>query len=148
MFSGKKTLFFIGALLFIIISCSKTTTVIPNPGGTTTGANTLSCKINGVAYTPANVSANYQYIQLMLVGSSGDFLSKLDFTAVVSGKVGTYDLKNNANYTLNKKISTATSGVLNLTKFDATGRLVSGTFSFTTQDSLKITDGVFTDVSY
>ena len=147
MFSGKKTLFFLSALLLIIISCSKTTTVIPNPGGTT-GANTLSCKINGVAYTPANVSANYQYIQLMLVGSSGDFLSKLDFTAVVSGKVGTYDLKNNANYTLNKKISTATSGVLNVTKFDAAGRLVSGTFSFITQDSLKITDGIFTDVSY
>lgn len=148
MFFGKKTLLFLSALVLIIISCSKTTTVIPGSASNSGSANILSCKINGATYTAAYVSASYQYIQLMLVGSSGDYLTKLDFTAVVSGKVGTYDLTNNANYTLNKKISMATSGTLNLTKFDATNRLVSGTFSYTTQDSIKITEGIFTDVAY
>ena len=147
MFLGKKTLLFLSASVLIIISCSKTATVIPNPG-TTSVTGVFSCKINGTAYSAAYVSASYQYIQLMLVGSSGDYLTKLDFTAIVSGKVGTYDLKNNANYTANKKISMATSGTLNLTKFDTAGRLVSGTFSYTTQDSTKITEGIFTDVGY
>ncbi len=147
MFSGKKTLLFLSASVLIVISCSKSATVTPNPGSNSV-TGTFSCKINGAAYSAAYVSASYQYIQLMLVGSSGDYLTKLDFTAIVSGKVGTYDLKNNANYTANKKISMATSGTLNLTKFDAAGRLVSGTFSYTTQDSTKITEGIFTDVGY
>ena len=135
------------ATLIFSVSCTKTTT--PTPGsGSTTSANTISCKINGAVFNSATNNASYQFIQLMVVGSSGDFLTKIDMTAVVSGKVGTYDLKDNANYTLNKKISPAVYGTLNLTKFDANLRLVSGTFSYTTQDSTKITEGIFTEVSY
>ena len=146
IFIKKLSLFLIATILFNV-SCTKTST--PAPGsGNSTSANTISCKINGAVFNSMNNSANYQYIQLMVVGSTGDFLTKIDMTAVVSGKVGTYDLKGNANYTLNKKITTAVYGTFNLTKFDANLRLVSGTFSYTTQDSTKITEGIFTDISY
>ena len=141
-----KLFLFLSAVILLNLSCSKTATTIVNP--TSTAAGTLSCKINNASFSPTYITPSYQYIQLMVVGSSGDFLTKIDFTAIVSANVGTYDLKNNANYTLNKVISPAVYGTLNLTKFDATLHLVSGTFSYTTKDSTRITEGVFTDLNY
>lgn len=147
MIAGKKLFLFFSALIVLSISCSKTstTTVTPTP---TSIVGTLSCKVNGAAFDSYFVSANYQYIQLMVVSSAFDNLTKVDLTAIVSAKVGTYDLKNSANYLSNKVLHPAVYGTLNLTKFDATLHLVSGAFSYTTNDSTKISEGIFTDLKY
>lgn len=143
----KKTIFFF-TLVALSMSCSKTSTTTVTPTPTANAVNAISFKLNGIAAKGVNNSASYQFIQLMLVSASDDFLTKLDVSAVISGKVGTYDIKDNAHYLAAKKLVTSVYGTLSVTKFDQTTRLTSGTFSFTTQDSTKITEGVFTDVAY
>lgn len=165
-------------LLFSFSQCKKKTEEPQLPPETTTGAMTFGCKVNGKVFIPKDGRGKpglyCQYVNLGTGPGGGWYLNipavdwnpvsipavsiTTDSLLVVEG--GTYPFKKvkgnaRAFYTTGSdyfdKLD-SDDGSLHITKFDATNRILSGTFSFvgtnqTTGVKIDIIEGRF-DIRY
>lgn len=135
------------------------------------GKNTLSCKINGEIFIPTDggllspvraietklSTVNGGYFQVIASGNKSDKSMSLEIYIDKLTGPGNYllDSKNYIKYNLAYPalIYSSRMGSVNITKYDAQSRIVSGTFNGTLEnstdvnDKISITDGRF-DLKY
>jgi len=175
----KNTLFF-SLLSLFIFACKKEVTELPP--ATQTGANTFGLKLNGEMWVPrgfAGLPDNDKLVARLLgnvlIITAQNFESsptETEFEIRLFGVTGTgtYSLNTNTNYPggptsygyhvkrrltpLDEWITSATqTGSVNITRFDTTAQIVSGTFQFNAQNTtnpsqtIAVTEGRF-DVRY
>jgi len=141
----------IAVVLFTLGSCAKKTT--STPAASTTPS--FSATMNGTATTfTGSASSGANYFQINGVNTSTYtvelFLYKVSST-------GTYSLAANNGSDSYSAISsqsgqswTSTSGTVTISTYDATNKLVSGTFSITAtgSGSMSVTNGSFSNISF
>ena len=131
-----------------------------NDSGPSTAAGTISAKISGTAWTAPATTTNASFdgtdLTIDAIGTSGN---SINISAKITG-TGTYIIDgfsgNNATYSTATPSKTydsdfcATAGVLTITEFDITNKVMSGSFHFnagnfsgSTIDSVLVTDGSF-----
>jgi hypothetical protein len=169
----KKYLFFLLILLSLTsVKCSKQSQEDQLPPITTTGANTFGCKVDGKVWLPYgawNINAltvnenikNYSIngVQIYASNRKNQALSDVDITLKGINVIGNYKIYNYLNTGLlysDGSISYEpfdTFGIVNISRFDTTAKIISGTFSFigytdhTHTKQVSITDGRF-DLHY
>lgn len=172
----KKSLlqvFFLAFLLFCLDGCflfPDSSTKETLPPATQTGANTFGCYVNGKVWLPkgnvgpSNLDSSYdptfdsgtfdiatyrilseqnqQYIYIFMTNLNKAGSYKLDNIKVGSA---TFDYSTQCNYDRDSLVYR--NGFLEITKFDLSKGIISGTFEFTLHkqncDTLKITQGRF-----
>jgi hypothetical protein len=167
---------FLALLLLAFSQCKKKTEEPQLPPETTTGAMTFGCKVNGQVFVPKDGRGRpglyVQYVNLGAGVGGGWYLNipatnwvpstpegvniETDSLLVVEGM--TYSFKNQKGSPrafYDKGVSYVAldnDGILKITKFDQSNRILSGTFSFigtntTNGEKLNITEGRF-DIRY
>lgn len=174
--SIKYSLFAIATLAFVFTSCKKKED--PAPSNNTTTANVASCKINGkdwksfpVGLTVKGGDSTYgtvaqfeaDTLTMSIIGLNGSDTSFFSIAATVnSGRIGTYTDDAFILYFPKMDFATVISILseyevknpkLTITKYDATKKLISGTYSVsitstTATPNYEVTEGVFTDVPF
>lgn len=161
----NKTLLLFAAfalLLFTNMKCKKQS---PDPGPETlpaetqSGARTFGCLVDGKVWLPiskfpySSLSTTIQYDILGLNSSRRDEFISIAVRNMTD--VGNYDLKLNnshASYIIAGTFYECKQGLLTITRYDRTNKILSGRFSFIGQDSISkktvsVTDGRF-DVTF
>lgn len=163
-------------------ACKKTVTEEDLPPATQTGANTFGAKVNGQPWIPqgfggigASNLLEARFVGNDLIINARNFASspnetEFEIRVIGATTTGTYTLNTNVShpsfassyaYYVKRNISplnewltsTAYTGVVTLTRVDASARIVSGTFSFNalniynTPEPLSATEGRF-DIKY
>ena len=159
-----KPLLLLLALSFVLctsMKCKKDKTepVPVLPAETQTGARTFGCLIDGEIYLPTGkslvpaISTSIQFDGLNLNTNRGN--EYINFSIPNMTEVGDYLLianTNNARYILGNKTYSCTKGILTITRYDKTNKIISGRFSFVGKDNtssktINVTDGCF-DVTF
>lgn len=159
----KLKLFYVTIILFTlsVMGCKKSS----NDSGPSTAAGTISAKISGTAWTAPATTTNASFdgtdLTIDAIGTSGN---SINISAKITG-TGTYIIDgfsgNNATYSTATPSKTydsdfcATAGVLTITEFDITNKVMSGSFHFnagnfsgSTIDSVLVTDGSFNKLAF
>ncbi|RYY30344.1 MAG: hypothetical protein EOP41_00820 [Sphingobacteriaceae bacterium] len=155
--------------LLLITSCEKEGL----PKATQTGANTMSCKVNGkvwqkkacVSCLGGGSALSLNYDDRDFFGISGQnrdqnititlIINSLKKTRIYSSSTNGNNQAYLNNYNNGTYYSTSQSnkGTITVTKLDLNNKIISGTFEFTAEDennpnnTIKVTDGRF-DVKY
>ncbi len=155
---NKKSIWLIGSLFILLISCKKTVSELPP--ATQTGANTFGCSVNGTLWVPMGfgVVSTSPILEARfmpgrdLIINARNFASsptETEFELFIKGATaeGSYSFNttvgypsSNASYayyvkrrvtTLNEWITSSTyTGTITITKIDSISHFVSGTFQF------------------
>jgi hypothetical protein len=166
----KKYLFFLLVLLALpSVKCSKTGLGDQLPPITTTGANTFGCKVDGKVWLPHgsfsvyalninDVSKSYlkPSLQIATYNRKNNAMSDLGITILnLKWDNAEYKIYNYLNEGLTYTDNSVdyepfdTFGTVNITRFDTSAKIISGTFSFigytdnTHTKQVNITDGRF-----
>ncbi len=160
-----KTLSLFSVLCFLLFTNMKCKKYSPDPGPETlpaetqTGARTFGCLVDGKVWLPiskfpySSLSTTIQYNILNLSSTRRNEFISIAVRNMTD--VGNYDLKLNnshASYTIEDTFYECRQGLLIITKYDKTNKILSGRFSFIGQDSISkktvsVTDGRF-DVTF
>jgi hypothetical protein len=177
-----KKLLFLLITTFTLGSCDKEDNNNPKteleklPPATQTGAQTLGCLIDGVAFVPPKFGQNapnafYQFVDgAYTLGISGSYGGGASLKSILIGALNVTEITNNtyqlkseesgnflSKYLIGGGItftgitSNLKPGTLIITRFDSSNFIISGTFEFTVLDDtgneIKITNGRF-DMQY